>query len=386
MARFELSKPLAIAMWDFSWLERRWPGAGYEDPGAALDELAERGYDAVRIDAYPHFHAHGPTTPRTVVPVWNQQTWGSPAKTTVQLQPALSEFIRACRDRGIAVGLSSWYQNDLDDLKRIIPSPEAHARQWIGVLDDLAEQDLLDTLLYVDLCNEWPVKNWALFFHLAHGDRDDNKFAAPHSVAWMAQATDLLRQHYPNIPLSFSNVGKPPAEPTDELLTALDFYEPHLWVATAPAGQGFYGAIDYSFQLHDPVGFENVVARAEKLYRADPAHWQKILTDEIDGAAEASRVTGKPLITTECWGIVDYKDWPGLNWDWVKELCVVGTKHAASTGRWAAIATSNFCGPQFVGMWRDIDWHRELTNTIHNASLPEEAVAATRLDAAAAQP
>jgi len=23
-----LTRPLAIAMWDFSWLERRWPGAG----------------------------------------------------------------------------------------------------------------------------------------------------------------------------------------------------------------------------------------------------------------------------------------------------------------------------------------------------------------------
>ncbi|MBN1791595.1 MAG: cellulase, partial [Bacteroidales bacterium] len=23
--------PRAITMWDFSWLERRWPGAGYED-------------------------------------------------------------------------------------------------------------------------------------------------------------------------------------------------------------------------------------------------------------------------------------------------------------------------------------------------------------------
>ena len=23
--------PRAITMWDFSWLDRRWPGAGYED-------------------------------------------------------------------------------------------------------------------------------------------------------------------------------------------------------------------------------------------------------------------------------------------------------------------------------------------------------------------
>ena len=46
--------PRAITMWDFSWLERRWPGAGFEDWDVALDELKERGYNAVRIEAYPH--------------------------------------------------------------------------------------------------------------------------------------------------------------------------------------------------------------------------------------------------------------------------------------------------------------------------------------------
>ena len=47
-------------MWDFSWLERRWPGAGYEDWDKILDELAERGYHADRIDAYPHLVAENP--------------------------------------------------------------------------------------------------------------------------------------------------------------------------------------------------------------------------------------------------------------------------------------------------------------------------------------
>jgi hypothetical protein len=28
--------PRTITMWDFSWLERRWPGAGYEDWDKAL--------------------------------------------------------------------------------------------------------------------------------------------------------------------------------------------------------------------------------------------------------------------------------------------------------------------------------------------------------------
>jgi len=58
---------------------------------------------------------------------------------------------------------------------------------------------------------------------------------------------------------------------------------------------------------------------------------------------------------------VDYKDWPLLDWGWVKEMCEFGTIQAAKTGRWTWIATSNFCGPQFAGMWRDVDRRQRLT-------------------------
>ena len=37
-----------------------------------------------------------------------------------------------------------------------------------------------------------------------------------------------------------------------------------------------------------------------------------------------------------------------------------------------AIATSNFCGPQFVGMWRDIEWHKRLTKIIHEAPVADD--------------
>jgi hypothetical protein len=42
---------------------------------------------------------------------------------------------------------------------------------------------------------------------------------------------------------------------------------------------------------------------------------------------------------------------------------------ASATGRWLAMATSNFCGPQFVGMWRDVSWHQRLTDVIHQGPL-----------------
>jgi hypothetical protein len=70
--------------------------------------------------------------------------------------------------------------------------------------------------------------------------------------------------------------------------------------------------------------------------------------------------------------VVDYKDWPLLKWDWVQELCVLGAQHAAASGRWLAVASSNFCGPQFVGMWRDKLWHQRVTAGIKGAEIAAE--------------
>jgi hypothetical protein len=33
------------------------------------------------------------------------------------------------------------------------------------------------------------------------------------------------------------------------------------------------------------------------------------------------------------------------------------------------MASSNFCGPQFVGMWRDKAWHQNVTRAIKSASI-----------------
>ncbi|RPI00157.1 MAG: hypothetical protein EHM72_10070, partial [Calditrichaeota bacterium] len=88
----------------------------------------------------------------------------------------------------------------------------------------------------------------------------------------------------------------------------------------------------------------------------------------------AAEQAGLPLVTTECWGLVDFKDWPRLNWDVVKELCELGVCAAASVGQWVSIATSNFCSPQFVGMWRDIAWHRRLTDVIKQSIIRRSLV------------
>jgi hypothetical protein len=52
-----------------------------------------------------------------------------------------------------------------------------------------------------------------------------------------------------------------------------------------------------------------------------------------------------------------------------KDFIKTTSAAVASTGQWVAIATSNFCEPQFKGMWDDIEWHRRLTDIIKNSAI-----------------
>ena len=362
--------PRAITMWDFSWLERRWPGAGFEDWDLALDELTERGYNAVRIEAYPHLVGVNPTKEWVLDEVWNQQDWGSPDRIKVQVQPALNEFIRKCGERDIRVGLSSWYRTDTTHQEMTITTPEIMAQRWINTLKTIEDAGLLDNILYVDLCNEWPGNIWAPFFNALYPKVYWGQWDAPESMEWMKKAIALVREAYPDLPLVFSTDSQDLWRFKNDL-SYFDLVEHHIWMANQNQGE-FLKAIDYKNGRFDPQAYKNVQANAERVYREKPDYWSGLLIKQIDAMAETARGIGKPLITTECWGIIDYKDWPMLKWDWVKDLCEMGVKEAAATGQWVGIATSNFCAPQFVGMWRDVEWHRRLTTLIKSSSINPE--------------
>jgi hypothetical protein len=357
-----IKHPLAITMWDFSWLERRWPGAGYEDWDEVLSGLKERGYDAVRIDAYPHLVAAAPDKTWELLPEWSVQDWGSPARIKVRVLPALLEFIWKCDFHGLKVGLSTWFREDTDNLRMNVSAAADHAEIWLKTLAHVEEAGLSRALLYLDLCNEWPLKCWAPFLPYRDGDTG---WRTAECLRWMEQAAETIRAVYPRLPLTFSLW--PDARFGAGDLPFLDLLDPHIWMVQC--GE-FYEQVGYHYERFDGQGYDNMVRHAESLYRSKPGYWQEQLRKKILWHAEVSRRSGHPLITTECWGIVDYKDWPGLDWGWVKELCALGVETAAATGRWAAIATSNFCGPQFRGMWRDVAWHRRLTDVIHQAQLP----------------
>jgi len=182
----------------------------------------------------------------------------------------------------------------------------------------------------------------------------------------MKEPIDLLRAAYPQLDYTFSFTSEYETYDKQDV-SMLDLLELHLWMAQY---SDFYKQVGYNYERFDIKGYDNLALNAERIYRSNPRHWQSRLEAGVDFLAKWSELAKKPLITTECWSLVDYKDGPMLPWDYLKELCDLGTRRAAATGRWAAIATSNFCGPQFRGMWRDVSWHRRLTDVIHSARTP----------------
>ena len=200
-------RPRAIAMWDFSWLERRWPGAGYEDWDQALDELAERGYDAVRIDAYPHLVAADAQRSWLLKPQWDTQDWGAPTLSRVQLLPALHEFIGKAQDRGIKVGLSTWFREDEDNVRQSVKTPARLADIWCTTLASIQKAGLLDSLLYVDLSNEWPGHVWSPF----SASPALPTWSGQRSMQWMRGAIARVRAAFPELPLLFSTDNDPPS-------------------------------------------------------------------------------------------------------------------------------------------------------------------------------
>lgn len=366
--RSPVKRPRAITMWEFSWIERRWPGAGYEDWDRALDELSDRGYNAVRIDPFPHLLAADPHKTWLLWPEWSVQDWGSPDVNRIVLLPALFEFLSKCRERNIKVGLSTWYRKDDADTRMKITGPDIMAANWIRTLELIEHAGFLDSILYTDLCNEWPGEDWAPFVKppLTYGQWDQ-----PASLAWMQKAIALVRERYPQVPLFFSVATGQMRSFEEHDLSYFDLMDPHIWMAQTREGE-FYKAVGYTYARFDGKGYTNMSLKAEKVYNARSQYWQEGLSDAIHHFADVSRKIRMPLITTECWGVVDYKDWPLLKWDWVKDLCVLGVEQAAASGRWLSMASSNFCGPQFVGMWRDKQWHQRVTGIIKLAEIAPE--------------
>jgi len=376
----------AVTMWEFSWLVRRTGNeAEYADWDKVLDELAERGYNCIRLDAFPHLFAKGPdgqiVEQFTILPQPDSFMWGNHKPVQVEPRSALVEFIGKAADRGIYVGLSSWY--NLDTLNRIqmIQSPKDYARIWLETLDLLSEAGLHDRIVWVDICNEFPVRRWApgpytdIFKSKRVGDlwmmlKLSSKWdegVKQRIKNYFDGAITPLREKYPDLKYTFSFqfMGSRQMQAID--VSTFDLAEVHIWVSDYMKWMFRTGQVLLHIGFPYPRSLRIHAKRMANLYPKHRDKYVSMLEARIDFWAEWGKKNNIALFTTEAWGPINYDEvtpgGTGGEWDWVKDIGEHGVRMASERG-WQGICTSNFCQPHFEGIWADVGWHKRMTDLI----------------------
>lgn len=240
---------LAVAMWDYSWLTRRAGAqAEYRDFDAVLDELVLRGYNALRIDAFPHLIAVDKQGRRQDEFVMRPQAsgfpWGNSANATVNPRRDLPLFLSKCAARGVRVGLSTWMTNDFSDRALQVQSPADLARVWAETLDFIGQHGLQNIVEWVDLGNEFPSVQFMPAIVAYINARSSSQISTLHGYvlpydqqqasaisAYIHAAINPLKKQFPSLPFCVSLLGN---GPTDSFkfhdLSPMDCIETHIWL------------------------------------------------------------------------------------------------------------------------------------------------------------
>jgi len=372
-------------MWDYSWLTRRTGAeAEFADWDHVLDQLVDRGYNCIRLDAFPHFvatdAAGGSSDSFTVLANPELFPWGNHTPVGIHPRGGLLEILTKMKDRGLRAGLSAWFNDDITHRRLQIVTPADFARVWRETLDVLADQNLLDVVEWVDLCNEFPFPDWApAAYEDIHGAPSTDLLSAlsPWSdaerakvQAYVDDGIGSIRDRYPELRYTVSVMAPLFGENFRTLNTdSLDLAEPHIWLTGDIGFALMSGQLDLLLQV--PGSLEKHVATAPDMYFGQRDHWLNVMRQEINTWATWARERSLPLITTEAWGPVIYDDTKAAagasEWDWVKDVCEASVQLAIDAG-WSGICTSNFTEPHFEGIWSDASWHQRLTTSIRKSS------------------
>ena len=385
-----LTHSVALAMWDFSWLVRCHAGGGFENIDQALDELCERGYNAVRIDVFPHLLAlPGRNLPDQITfkgSAHKHVLWGNDVDVTVRPLDALVHFLQACRERHVYVEFSTWYYGNLPEMTvETIPEVqgfEGFVRSWEETIAYLEQRNLMDNILFIDLLNEYP--RWHFFRWLnqnadtamiAVGQENhiqtNQKFAIhPNTKVFYkdfsTRALARLRQRFPQYDFCFGyTVGWDAGRIESYLpLAELDVVDGHIWFSN------FLKTLD----MRNPFGM-SIPARQQRqaeillVWTQQKSQLIQKMRESIERIAAWGAVAGVPIGNTEGWGSVEWDDVEGLNWDFIKQSAEAAIPIALEKN-FSFICTSNFTHPHFRRLWRDVAWHQAITAQIRSHQLP----------------
>lgn len=384
----KLTKPVAIAMWDYSWILRHHRYGEFENWEAVLNGLAERGYNAIRIDAMPQFIAADTngevqTEFRSVRTDWTPVLWGNDYTMNFRPREALLEFLPKCEEYGIKVGLASWFLRHGTTRTEIFLEKGGLFRAWNETLTFLKDNDLLKNVVYVDILNEYP--NWHGYDWVKKemNDRSDvKKFKLDNPNAnvpdfdadsgesrynplqrkfyndFIDNTLKSLKEKYPGMDF-FASLDS--AMDLKEIsLSGFNALDYHVWFQH----RGDIPGLLEVWAKDQSLDYRNIYAQLIKYWEEHKNSLVEWMKGRISDIAETALKNGIICGNTEGWGPIVWYDHPELDWNWAKTSAEICVDLALQHDPYKFICTSNFTHPQFKGMWEDIAWHRKMTTKI----------------------
>jgi len=384
----KVKKPLAIAMWDYSWILRHHRYGEFENWDTVLEGLAERGYNAIRMDAMPQFVAANSEGIikhefRAVKEGWRPALWGNDFTMSFRPREALQEFLPKCEKYGIKVGLATWFLRHGTARKHIFNQEGALLRAWDETLSFLKENDLLNNVIYVDLLNEYP--NWHGYdwFKNEMNKRSDMKqfildnpdANVPNYDTKKQKGNPLqrkfyndfinstilsLKQKYPELEFFASLDSAMDLKNID--LSNFDALDYHIWFAHT----GKIPGLSEVSSRNQTLDYRNVYKKLKDYWSENKDSLVKWIDGRISTISQTASKNNIVCGNTEGWGPIFWFDHPELDWNWVKESADICVDLALKHDNYKFICTSNFTHPQFKGVWVDKKWHQEITSRIKN--------------------
>lgn len=387
-----LKKPLAIAMWDTGWLTRHYKYGSFADWDKALDELVERGYDAIRIETFPHLVAassDGVVQNRFFRPRGNgmENMWRNAWSTYLEPRAGLLEFLPKCRERNVKVGLATWFPDVMEGRHKQVQGADEFVRIWHETLTFLDANGLLGNVIYVDLLNEYPLWHGFEWLKLML-----DSLSAPHKVdlkglpekercryvdsdcynprqfdfynSFAVSTIRKLKLAWPTLDFlyCFTHSNSTPWNRME--LSSFDALDVHHWFTQ---NVEFSNSVDYYSGIHSAwnsdLDYERCLNNIRNEWPTQRAALIKWMRSKIGQVADVGRKLDIPCGNTEGWGPIMWREHPLLDWSFVKEAGLIGAHLGAELG-YKFNCSSNFTHPQFKGLWDDIAWHHEVTSII----------------------
>lgn len=402
-----LKHPLAIAMWDSTWLRRRYRGGGFEDWDKALDDLVQRGYNAVRIDAFPHLVAADPQgkLTETYKDIPNHHPnfygfgmWGGQWTQYISPRKALPEFVKKCGEHKVKVGLSTWFKPTADKRNEQIERAEGVIRIWDETLQLLEKKNCLNNVIYLDVLNELPFGFCMQWFHSTlqlyrHpiSESGYNSRQKEFVRSFVTEVFEGLKKKWPRLSIGGSIVHADHGGGMLDL-SVMDFIDNHIWISrcsefakeTGGASAIYmHGHPDHLFRreqisggyaepryklIPQDVDYDVIYERMLQVFQKKKKTIRNFLEKEIAKTIALGKKHDLPVGNTEGWGTVFWCEHPLLDWRIQKSAAEMAVEMGAKGG-FLFNCSSNFCHPHHLGFWDDIAWHRKITQTIKNGKL-----------------